>query len=55
MDLILRNARRVGAEDELTDIGIAGGRIARSPHRAARPRTTRRRAFPGAARSARCR
>ena len=28
MDLILRNARRVGAEDELTDIGIAGGRIA---------------------------
>jgi cytosine deaminase len=28
MDLILRNARRIGAEDELTDIGIAGGRIA---------------------------
>jgi cytosine deaminase len=28
MDLILRNARRVGAEDELTDIGIASGRIA---------------------------
>jgi cytosine deaminase len=28
MDLILRNARGVGAEDELTDIGIAGGRIA---------------------------
>src|SRR6188474_2050752 len=28
MDLILRNARRVGAEDELTDIGITGGRIA---------------------------
>ena len=28
MDLILKNARRVGAEDQLTDIGIAGGRIA---------------------------
>src|SRR5689334_24076445 len=28
MDLILRNARRVGAEDELTDIGITSGRIA---------------------------
>ena len=28
MDLILRNARRVGAEHELTDIGIAAGRIA---------------------------
>ncbi len=28
MDLILRNARRVGAEHELTDIGISGGRIA---------------------------
>ena len=28
MDLILRNARRIGAEHELTDIGIAGGRIA---------------------------
>src|SRR6516162_5828756 len=28
MDLILRNARRIGAEQELTDIGIAGGRIA---------------------------
>jgi cytosine/creatinine deaminase len=28
MDLILRNARRVGAEHELTDIGIASGRIA---------------------------
>ena len=28
MDLILRNARCVGAEHELTDIGIAGGRIA---------------------------
>jgi cytosine deaminase len=28
MDLILRNARCVGAEGELTDIGIAGGRIA---------------------------
>jgi cytosine/creatinine deaminase len=28
MDLILRNARRVGAEHELTDIGIANGRIA---------------------------
>ena len=28
MDLILRNARRVGAEHDLTDIGIAGGRIA---------------------------
>ena len=28
MDLILRNARRIGAEGELTDIGIAGGRIA---------------------------
>src|SRR5271169_4499952 len=28
MDLILRNARAVGAESELTDIGIAGGRIA---------------------------
>ena len=27
MDLILRNARRVGAEQELTDIGIAGGKI----------------------------
>jgi cytosine/creatinine deaminase len=27
MDLILRNARRLGAEHELTDIGIAGGRI----------------------------
>jgi cytosine deaminase len=28
MDLILRNARRVGAEHELADIGITGGRIA---------------------------
>ena len=28
MDLILRNARRVGAEHELTDIGITSGRIA---------------------------
>src|SRR5580658_8188173 len=28
MDLILRNARRMGAEHKLTDIGIAGGRIA---------------------------
>jgi cytosine deaminase len=28
MDLILRNARPVGTEDEVTDIGIAGGRIA---------------------------
>src|SRR5271168_2193435 len=28
MDLILRNARAIGAENELTDIGIAGGRIA---------------------------
>jgi cytosine/creatinine deaminase len=28
MDLILRNARRVGAEHEPTDIGIAAGRIA---------------------------
>src|SRR5579872_5715011 len=28
MDLILRNARRAGAEHELTDIGIAAGRIA---------------------------
>jgi len=28
MDLILRNARRIGAEHELADIGIAGGRIA---------------------------
>src|SRR5579863_2383345 len=28
MDLILRNARRIGAEHELTDIGIADGRIA---------------------------
>src|SRR6202046_5006675 len=28
MDLILRNARRIGAEHELTDIGIAGGRSA---------------------------
>src|ERR1700733_4780685 len=28
MDLILRNARIIGAEHELTDIGIAGGRIA---------------------------
>jgi len=28
MDLILKNARRIGAEHELTDIGIAGGRIA---------------------------
>ena len=28
MDIILRNARRIGAEHELTDIGIAGGRIA---------------------------
>src|SRR5690349_5444473 len=27
MDLILRNARRVGAEHELADIGIVGGRI----------------------------
>jgi cytosine deaminase len=27
MDLILRNARRLDAEHELTDIGIAGGRI----------------------------
>src|ERR1700685_3019727 len=33
MDLILRNARRVGAEHELTDIGIAAGRIAAvEPH-----------------------
>jgi len=28
MDLILRNGRRVGAEQALTDIGIAGGKIA---------------------------
>jgi cytosine deaminase len=28
MDLILRNARRIGAEHELTDIGIARGRVA---------------------------
>ena len=28
MDLILRNARAIGAENALTDIGIAGGRIA---------------------------
>src|ERR1700722_11427715 len=28
MDLILRNARCVGAEQELTDVGIAGGKIA---------------------------
>ncbi|MDR3423270.1 MAG: amidohydrolase family protein [Xanthobacteraceae bacterium] len=28
MDLILRNARRLGAEQELTDIGIAGGKVA---------------------------
>lgn len=28
MDLILRNARRIDAEHELTDIGIASGRIA---------------------------
>lgn len=28
MDLILRNARRIGAEHELIDIGIANGRIA---------------------------
>src|SRR5271156_2993166 len=27
MDLILRNVRAIGAENELTDIGIAGGRI----------------------------
>ena len=28
MDVILKNARRLGAEHQLTDIGIAGGRIA---------------------------
>ena len=28
MDFILRNARRLGAEHELTDIAIAGGKIA---------------------------
>ena len=28
MDLILRNARLIGAEQETTDIGITGGRIA---------------------------
>ena len=28
MDLILRNARRLGAEHELTDIAFAGGKIA---------------------------
>jgi cytosine deaminase len=28
MDLILRNARRIGAEHELTDIGITGGHVA---------------------------
>jgi cytosine deaminase len=28
MDLILRNARLIGAEQEMTDIGIVGGRIA---------------------------
>jgi len=28
MDVILRNARRIGAEHELTDIGVADGRIA---------------------------
>jgi cytosine deaminase len=28
MDLILRNARRVGTEQQLTDIGIVGGKIA---------------------------
>src|ERR1700739_3766619 len=33
MDLILRNARRVGAEQALTDIGITGGKIAAiEPH-----------------------
>src|SRR3954465_2053736 len=28
MDLILRNARLIGAEHQMTDIGISGGRIA---------------------------
>src|SRR5258708_4950066 len=28
MDLILRNARLIGAEHEITDIGITGGKIA---------------------------
>jgi cytosine deaminase len=28
MDLILRNARLIGAEHEMTDVGIAGGKIA---------------------------
>ena len=28
MDLVLKNARCLGAEQQLTDIGIAGGRIA---------------------------
>src|SRR5580700_1980168 len=28
MDLILKNARRIGAEQELTDVGIAGGKVA---------------------------
>ncbi len=28
MDIVLRNARRIGAEQELSDIGIADGRIA---------------------------
>jgi cytosine deaminase len=32
MDLILKNARRLGAEHELTDIGVARGRIAAIEH-----------------------
>jgi dihydroorotase-like cyclic amidohydrolase len=28
MDLILRNARLIGAEERTTDIGIMGGKIA---------------------------
>ena len=40
MDLVLRNARRVGAEHELTDIGVASGRIAAiEPHLAAEGET----------------
>ena len=41
MDLILRNARLIGAEQETTDIGIVGGRIADDRSRSSRPKARR--------------
>ena len=38
MDLILRNARLIGAEQETTDIGIDGRQDRRHPAAASRPK-----------------